>query len=308
MMPFMPPCMVPRAPEGFDRRDPPRYEACTAESKDIKVQKEEVKQLKAEVKACKKAEKACKKAEKCWKKEVKKAEKACKQKMKNLKKQQKFQLKYEARQCRREMKELKKQTAKTLHADVMGHPEIPETSNQTKNAGRMVMKSWKIKNVGECDWPEDITISFFKGEKSMVVDGYEVLPVLQLAPGDETTINVMLKVPETEGRYAAVYRLGCAAKKQMAKLRAVFVVDRTKKTMKVEEKVVVEEMPPSKPEEEVEPSAPKADIPEPKVEPKPFEYQKQFDSLKDFGFDPETLKSVLVVTQGDMDKAVNLLL
>jgi len=73
---------------------------------------------------------------------------------------------------------------------------------------------------------------------------------------------------------------------------------------------VVEEAPVAEPEPEplVEPE------PEPVVEPEPeavapvFEYQAQLDSLTSMGFDEEQAKAALVVSAGNVETAVQILL
>jgi len=224
------------------------------------------------------------------KKEAKKCAKELKEKKKELKK------------AKKEAKKEKKAAKARFASEVVAHLDLEECSTQV--AGTYVLKTWKVKNTGTVAWGEDTIATFKKGAKKMVTPDSMNVMVGAVAPGDVTYIRAMFAIPEKAGKYKVVYRLQAPeAGKFGAPMKTFVVVEGA-----AEE--VVEEAPVAEPEPEpvVEPE------PEPVVEPEPeavapvFEYQAQLDSLTSMGFDEEQAKAALVVSAGNVETAVQILL
>jgi len=271
-----------------DRRDPARE---TQEEDLVAAKRAEVEQKKQEVREAK-------------------------AKMKALKKEMKV--------CRKEMKKVKKEqkkSVKKLDGEVTGHLDTEE--NSTQKPGAMVLKTWKVKNVGSTTWSEDTIAIFHSGNQSLVVPGYEVIQVGSVEPNDVAYIRCMLSVPDVEGTYSLTYRLSGPKGKFGGRLTTEIEVV-AEKEVSVEEPKVAFTSEPGKnipavidvADEDKEP--PKAvEIVEPKpsapVQPEPvrqFQFQKQKEQLKMMGFemDDETLESVLVACKGDIGQAIQLLM
>jgi len=271
-----------------DRRDPAREtqeeDLVAAKRAEVEQKKQEVREAKAKVKALKKEMKVCRKE------------------MKKVKKEQ-------------------KKSVKKLDGEVTGHLDTEE--NSTQKPGAMVLKTWKVKNVGSTTWSEDTIAIFHSGNQSLVVPGYEVIQVGSVEPNDVAYIRCMLSVPDVEGTYSLTYRLSGPKGKFGGRLTTEIEVV-AEKEVSVEEPKVTFTSEPGKnipavidvADEDKEP--PKAvEIVEPKpsapVQPEPvkqFQFQKQKDQLKMMGFemDDETLESVLVACKGDIGQAIQLLM
>lgn len=271
-----------------DRRDPAREtqeeDLVAAKRAEVEQKKQEVREAKAKVKALKKEMKVCRKE------------------MKKVKKEQ-------------------KKSVKKLDGEVTGHLDTEE--NSTQKPGAMVLKTWKVKNIGSTTWSEDTIAIFHSGNQSLVVPGYEVIQVGSVEPNDVAYIRCMLSVPDVEGTYSLTYRLSGPKGKFGGRLTTEIEVV-AEKEVSVEEPKVAFTSEPGKnipavidvADEDKEP--PKAvEIVEPKpsapVQPEPvrqFQFQKQKEQLKMMGFemDDETLESVLVACKGDIGQAIQLLM
>jgi len=214
-------------------------------------------------------------------------------------------IKKEAKQCRRELKEKKKEkkqkikelkkvkkeakkVAKTRFAsEVVAHLDLEETSTQV--AGTFVLKTWKVMNTGTVAWSEDTIATFKKGAKDVVTPDSMNVMVGSVAPGEITYIRAMFSVPQSAGKYKVVYRLQAPeAGKFGAPMKNFIIVESS-------------EEPKPEPVAEPEPSAPV-------VEEESFEHQQQLITLQNMGFEVEQCKSVLIVTEGNVEAAFELLL
>jgi len=222
-------------------------------------------------------------------------------------------IKKEAKQCRRELKEKKKEkkqkikelkkvkkevkkVAKTRFAsEVVAHLDLEETSNQV--AGTFVLKTWKVKNTGTVAWSEDTVATFKKGAKDVVTPDSMNVIVGSVAPGEITYIRAMFSVPQSAGKYKVVYRLQAPeAGKFGAPMKNFIIVESS-------------EEPQPEPIAEPEPSAPVVEEESFQHEEQlSFQYQEQLITLQDMGFEVEQCKSVLIVTEGNVEAAFELLL
>jgi len=227
-------------------------------------------------------------------------------------------LKKEMKVCRKEMKKAKKQLRKKIDGEVTGHLDADEKSVQ--QPGATVLKTWKVKNTGSATWSEDTIAIFHSGNQSLVVPGYEVVPVGSLEPNSVAYIRCMLSVPEVEGTYSLTYRLSGPAGKFGGRLTTEFEVkadepkqaEPTNKEVTLNQPNLAKDVPKvidlTKEEEEPEVSVPQPSAPAPPK--KKFQFQKQKDQLKLMGFDmdDETVESVLVACKGDIGQAISLLM
>jgi len=212
-------------------------------------------------------------------------------------------IKMEAKKCAKELKEKKKELKKAkkeakktvkvrFASEVVAHLDIEECSNQ--DAGTYVLKTWKVKNTGTVAWSEDTCATFKKGAKKMVTpDSINVL-VGAVAPGDVTYIRAMFSIPEKAGKYKVVYRLQAPeAGKFGAPMKTFVIVDGAAEEVEA-------------PEPQPEPVAEPEPVPSAPVEV--FEYEAQLNTLISMGFDETSAKNALVVTAGNVESALQILL
>merc|ERR1712117_212777 len=198
----------------------------------------------------------------------------------------------ELKKAKKEAKKEKKAAKARFASEVVAHLDLEECSTQV--AGTYVLKTWKVKNTGTVAWSEDTIATFKKGAKQMVTSDSMNVMVGTVAPGEVTYIRAMFAIPEKAGKYKVVYRLQSPeAGKFGAPMKTFVVVEGA-----AEE--VVEEAPVAEPEPVVEP--------EPEAVAPVFEYQAQLDSLTSMGFDEEQAKAALVVSAGNVETAVQILL
>lgn len=68
---------------------------------------------------------------------------------------------------------------------------------------RQIVKEWKVRNSGTCNWNADYTVRLISG------DALGVDPVLALVParyGTEAVISITITTPAEPGRYSATWR------------------------------------------------------------------------------------------------------
>jgi len=250
----------------------------------------------------------------CKKQEIKEQKREMKSKKQELK-----CLKKEMKKLKKEAKAAQKSSA-PFASCVVGHLDSEETSVQT--AGSCVLHQWKVKNIGTQTWVGDVLAVFHKGNESVVADGFEVLDVGEVQPGHVCYLPIMINVPSVPGTYTVVYRMANGKGHKFGEpLRCVIEVEDEVALPTYEE--VASSPAPSSPLSTVPGSIPQTinDVPE-FVEPEaeeevveaapaePFAFATELQQLKDMGFmnDEETLKSVLVVTKGDLGQAISALM
>ncbi len=65
-------------------------------------------------------------------------------------------------------------------------------------------KTWRLRNAGTCDWPEDTVLVFYQGEK---MGGPDTVPVGVVKAGATVDISVDLKAPTNSGRFTGWWYL-----------------------------------------------------------------------------------------------------
>jgi hypothetical protein len=130
--------------------------------------------------------------------------------------------------------------------------------------GSSIRKTWIVANTGTLQWPSDITLQQKKGNL-----GLESTDIPLLAPGQEGTIECEMRIPQKEGRYAAIFRLMLPDGRPFGeRLRASVIA----------------------------------------TEAKPYQEQLDLLRSMGVVGDEEEVRAVLVSESGDVNKAVSLLL
>ncbi|MCK4472849.1 MAG: hypothetical protein KAW49_13795, partial [Anaerolineae bacterium] len=65
-------------------------------------------------------------------------------------------------------------------------------------------KTWRVRNSGNCAWPEDTVLAFSSDAQMGALDSVEVGVV---EPGEEVEVSVEMKAPADPGRYTGVWRM-----------------------------------------------------------------------------------------------------
>ena len=68
-------------------------------------------------------------------------------------------------------------------------------------------KTWRIRNNGQCNWPDDTVLVFVSGTK---LDSPDTVQVGKVVSGTEKEISVQLKAPEQYGNYTGLWQLKSA--------------------------------------------------------------------------------------------------
>lgn len=72
------------------------------------------------------------------------------------------------------------------------------------NNNETFKKTWRLRNAGTCDWPQDTVLVFASGEK---MGGPDSVPVGAVKAGATVDISVDLKAPANPGRYTGLWYL-----------------------------------------------------------------------------------------------------
>jgi len=65
-------------------------------------------------------------------------------------------------------------------------------------------KTWRVRNIGNCDWETGVRLQFVSGSKLNTSDSQPIIPV---APGATVDITVPMRAPESPGTYTGVWQL-----------------------------------------------------------------------------------------------------
>ncbi len=93
-------------------------------------------------------------------------------------------------------------TDKCLDAKFIADVTVPDNSQLDKN--KDFVKTWKIRNVGSCDWPAGTLAAYASGEKMSAPENVKVGVV---KTGDTVDISVKLKSPDKDDNFQATWRL-----------------------------------------------------------------------------------------------------
>lgn len=75
--------------------------------------------------------------------------------------------------------------------------------------GTPITKRWRLKNIGTCTWTTDYLLVFDGGDQMGAPDEQQ-LKDKSVAPGEEVTIAVDMKVPSEKGTYQGYYKIQAA--------------------------------------------------------------------------------------------------
>ncbi len=73
--------------------------------------------------------------------------------------------------------------------------------------GTFFHKTWRVRNTGDCTWPEGTELVHISGD---MLPGPSQVPVAPTGPGSEVDIAVNLQAPPRPGKYASFWRLQMA--------------------------------------------------------------------------------------------------
>jgi len=249
--------------------------------------------------------------------------KKAKQELKALKKENKNSDK-KFKQIQEQQKEVQKLSKATQQkCNEITHLDLAERA--VLKPGSAQLKTWKVKNTGDSVWDDNTVAVLTKGNKSIVVQGFEKIHVGAVEPNSVAYIRVMLSVPESAGDYSVTYRLAAPVNGKFGKPL------RTSITVQEEEEEFVDSPPVSaansavldvngrkdvgpdflpaliEDDQAIEDLAEEIVEPAQPVEPA-FAYPEQLKTLLEFGFPVEASKNALVAMQGNVQEAVQLLL
>ncbi len=88
-----------------------------------------------------------------------------------------------------------------LQARFVADVTIPD--NTQIEAGEEFVKTWKLRNSGSCDWPEDTVLARVRSE----LGGEESVTVGAVPMGEDVEISINLVAPEEDGGYDGVWTL-----------------------------------------------------------------------------------------------------
>ncbi len=93
-------------------------------------------------------------------------------------------------------------TDKCPDAKYIADVTVPDGTQFDK--GKEFTKTWKVRNVGSCDWPEGTVLAYAGGEKMGAPDTVKVGAV---RVGETKEISVPMKSPDNDGNFEAMWRL-----------------------------------------------------------------------------------------------------
>jgi hypothetical protein len=71
--------------------------------------------------------------------------------------------------------------------------------------GESFTKTWQLRNIGSCSWDEEYSLVFIEGDS---LDGLELVPLsLEVNPGDDVQLSVLLSAPGEPGTYQGAWKL-----------------------------------------------------------------------------------------------------
>lgn len=79
---------------------------------------------------------------------------------------------------------------------------VPDGTQMT--AGQEFIKTWKVKNIGTCNWTTGYRIIFSHGEK---MDGVLTELTTEIATNTDAEISIKLRAPLKSGTYSGYWRL-----------------------------------------------------------------------------------------------------
>jgi hypothetical protein len=92
-----------------------------------------------------------------------------------------------------------------LDAAYVADVTVPD--NTQFDNGEEFDKTWRVRNSGSCDWPEDTVLAFVSGNQMGAPDSVEVGA---LEAGGQTEVTVKMKAPDESGRHTGTWRMRSA--------------------------------------------------------------------------------------------------
>lgn len=219
---------------------------------------------------------------------LKQEAKKCRKELKSKKKEQK--------KARKELKKAKKVAKQRFASEVVSHIDTEEI--QTAEPGTMLLKTWKVKNVGTASWSEETIASFVKGRESVVASDCRLVQVGAVAPEEVVYIRTMFEVPIAPGKYKVIFRLNNPEAGRFGCPMKCFIIVEEPNSDAVEDEKIAAEV------EEVYEEPAEAEEPQ----PEPFRFQTALDQVVSMGFSEDDTKSILVAVEGNLERALEILM
>lgn len=89
-----------------------------------------------------------------------------------------------------------------LGASYLVDVTVPDNTHFEK--GESFVKTWLVRNTGDCDWPEDTLLIFVGGNQMGTSDS---VAVGALATGEEMEVSVAMTAPNDDGRFQGTWQL-----------------------------------------------------------------------------------------------------
>ncbi|MBN2006401.1 MAG: hypothetical protein JXA21_23820 [Anaerolineae bacterium] len=89
-----------------------------------------------------------------------------------------------------------------LNASYVADVTIPDYTGVEPGQG--FIKTWRVRNSGNCDWPADTQITFRSGEQ---LEAQTNVPVGALKAGESQDVSVTMKAPAANGNYKGTWQL-----------------------------------------------------------------------------------------------------
>lgn len=99
------------------------------------------------------------------------------------------------------------ESADTLAAAFVADVTVPDYTHFDKGAS--FVKTWKLRNAGTADWPEDTVLVFVQGEQ---MSDTSQVPVGAVKAGDEVEISVNMVAPDKDGTFKGLWKLQAGGK------------------------------------------------------------------------------------------------
>jgi hypothetical protein len=108
--------------------------------------------------------------------------------------------------------------AACLSSTYIADATVPD-GTKFKNAEKF-KKTWKVRNNGSCDWPEDTALVYVSGTK---MESPDTVAVGKVAPNAEVEVSVDLTSPEQYGNYTGLWQLRSGSSNFGTQLSTVIV-------------------------------------------------------------------------------------
>jgi len=98
-------------------------------------------------------------------------------------------------------------TAVTCQYDASLVADVTVPDDTIMQPGQPFVKTWRVRNTGNCDWAEGTAVVFETGDQ---MEGPDAVPVSVITPGETVDISIPMTAPLEGGTYSGVWKLRMA--------------------------------------------------------------------------------------------------